>query len=143
MTRLLLRFSDKVVENPVTAQVILEKKLLLSIVAANIDSQGGTIIIEVPSTDKEKAADAFREKGVTVTLPKLIEVDSEKCFDCGACVSYCPVKAISLKKDYGVAFDLEKCIGSYCGLCVNACPARAISIFEKDGTDQNGKRKTF
>ena len=39
---------------------------------------------EIPDAALEKVVKAFRQKGVTVTLPKLIEVDSEKCFSCGA-----------------------------------------------------------
>ena len=131
MVRILLRFSEKIVEQPITAQVILEHGIPISIVAAHIDSQGGEILAEVPSTHVEKVIDAFQEKGVTVTVPKLIEVDSEKCFDCGACFSLCPVSAIAFKEDFSVVFDEQKCIGSPCGLCVDACPARAIRLVEQ------------
>ena len=131
VVRILLRFSEKMVEQPVTAQVILEHGVPVSIVAAHIDSQGGEILAEVPFTHVEKVIDAFRKKGVTVTVPKLIEVDSEKCFDCGACFSLCPVGAIAFKEDFSVVFDEKKCIGSPCGLCVDACPARAIRLVEQ------------
>ncbi|MDH5391313.1 MAG: NIL domain-containing protein, partial [Candidatus Bathyarchaeota archaeon] len=66
MVRILLRFSEKMVEQPVTAQVILEHGVPVSIVAAHVDSQGGEILAEVPSTHVEKVIDAFRKKGVTV-----------------------------------------------------------------------------
>ena len=128
MVRILLRFSEKIVGKPITSQVILEHKIPISIVAAHINSQGGEILAEVPSTHVKKIVEAFRQKGVNVTFPKLIEKDSEKCFECGACVSLCPVKAISFKDDFSVVFDLEKCIGSSCGKCVDACPARAIKL---------------
>ena len=128
MVRILLRFSEKVVEKPITAQVILEQKTPISIVAAHINSQGGEILAEVSSTRVKKVAEAFRQKGVVVTFPKLIEKDSEKCFECGACLSLCPIKAISFKDDFSVIFDREKCIGSSCGKCVDACPARAIKL---------------
>lgn len=131
MVRILLRFSEELVEKPITAQVILEHGIPISIVAAHIDSQGGEILAEVPATHVEKVIDTFREKGVTVTVPKLIEVDSEKCFDCGACVSLCPVTAITFKEDFSVVFDEKKCIGSPCGICVDACPARAIRLVEQ------------
>ena len=135
VVRILLRFSEKIVEQPITAQVILEHGISISIVAARIDSQGGEILVEVPSTHVEKVVAAFREKGVIVTVPKLIEVDSEKCFDCGACFSLCPVSAIAFKEDYSVVFDEKKCIGSPCGLCVDACPARAIKLVEQHSSD--------
>ena len=131
MVRILLRFSEKIVEQPITAQVILQHGIPIGIVAARIDSQGGEILAEVPSTHIDKVIDAFREKGVIVTVPKLIEVDNEKCIDCGACYSLCPVGAIVFKGDYSVIFDEQKCIGSPCGLCVDACPARAIILVEQ------------
>lgn len=130
MVRILLRFSEKIVEQPITAQVVLEHGAPISIVAAHVDSHGGEILAEVPPTHVDKVVDAFREKGVTVTVPKLIEVDSEKCFDCGACFSLCPVSAIAFKEDL-VVFDEEACIGSPCGLCVDACPAKAIRLIEQ------------
>ena len=131
MARILLRFSEEIVEQPITAQVILEHGVPISIVAARINSKGGEILAEVPSTHVEKVVNAFRDKGVIVTVPKLVEVDSEKCFDCGACFSLCPVGAIAFKEDFSVVFDEKKCIGSPCGLCVDACPARAIRLVEQ------------
>ena len=131
MVRILLRFSEEIVDQPITAQVILEHGIPISIVAAHVDSHGGEILAEVPEAHVEKVVNAFREKGVTVTVPKLIEVDSEKCFECGACLSLCPVSAIAFKEDFSVVFDEKKCIGSPCGLCVDACPARAIRLVEQ------------
>ena len=140
MVRILLRFSEKIVEQPITAQVILEHGVPISIVAAHIDSQGGEILAEVPSTHAEKIIDAFRKKGVTVTFPKLIEVDSEKCFDCGSCFSLCPVNAIAVEKDSSVVFDEQKCIGSPCGLCVDVCPARAIKLVEQHKSNRSNPK---
>ncbi|KPV63710.1 MAG: Ketoisovalerate oxidoreductase subunit VorD [Candidatus Bathyarchaeota archaeon BA2] len=137
MVRILLRFSEEIVDQPITAQVILEHGIPISIVAAHIDSQGGEILAEVPETHVEKIIDAFREKGVTVTVPKLIEVDTEKCFECGACLSLCPVSAIAFKEDSSVVFDEEKCIGSPCGLCIDACPAKAIKLVEQHSSYLN------
>jgi ferredoxin len=128
MIRILLRFSEKIVDKPITSKVILEHKIPISIVAAHVNSEGGEILAEVASTHVKKIAEAFRQKGVIVTFPKLIEKDSKKCLECGACVSLCPVKAISFKDDYSVVFDLEKCVGSICGKCVDACPTRAIKL---------------
>lgn len=128
MVRILLRFSEEIVEKPITAQVILEQKTPISIVAAYINSQGGEILAEVPSTHVKRVVEAFRRRGVIVSFPKLIEKDSEKCFNCGACLSLCPVNAISFEEDFSVVFSREKCIGSTCGKCVDACPARAIKL---------------
>ena len=96
MVRILLRFSEKLVEQPITSQIILEHKVPINIITAHVNSKGGEVLAEIPDAALEKLVKAFRQKGVKVTLPKLIEVDSEKCFSCGACVALCPVEAITM-----------------------------------------------
>jgi len=135
MVRLLLRFSEEQVPQPITSQVILEYKVPIAILVAHINSKGGEILAEVPDEAQEKIINAFRKRGVSVTVPKLIEVDAEKCFSCGSCVALCPVEAISIDKDSTVQFDKEKCVGSTCSVCVDACPARAIKSV-KQNTEQ-------
>lgn len=49
---------------------------------------------------------------------------SDECTGCGACVSACPVEAIS-ESDGKYAIDASSC--SDCGVCVDACPIEAIS----------------
>ncbi|UCE15509.1 MAG: 4Fe-4S binding protein [Candidatus Bathyarchaeota archaeon] len=128
MVRLLLRFSEKVVGQPITAEIILEQGVPVNILGAQINQLGGEILAEIPSAHLDKIVKAFRERGVTVTVRKLIEVNSDKCFDCGSCFSLCPVNAITLEEDFSVVFDEGKCIGSTCGLCADACPAKAIKL---------------
>lgn len=128
MVRLLLRFPEKIVDQPIIAETILKHGIPLNIIAAHVDFHGGQVLAEVPSQDIEKVISAFRERGVIVTIPKLIEVDKEKCIHCGACFSLCPTGAITISEAFSVAFDKEKCIGSSCGLCVDACPVRAITL---------------
>jgi len=129
--RILLRFSEENVEEPITSQVILELGIPIRIVTATVNSLGGDILVEVPAVHVEKIVQAFRDKGVVVKFPKLIEVDCDKCFDCGACYALCPVDAISYDANYSVVFDEKTCIGSPCGLCVDACPGRAITLVEQ------------
>ncbi len=130
--RILLKFSEKLVEQPITAQVILEQKVPVNIISAHIDSAGGEILAEIPTALSENIIGAFREKGVVVTVPELIEVDGEKCFSCGACVSLCPMNAIKSLEDSTVFFDKDKCVGSACGICVDACPSRAIKSIRQN-----------
>jgi Fe-S-cluster-containing hydrogenase component 2 len=136
LDRILLRFSEENVAEPITSQVILELKIPMRIVTATINSQGGDILVEVPAIHVDKVVKAFRNKGVVVTFPKLIKVDCEKCFDCGACFSLCPVDAISFNDEYSIVFDEKTCIGSPCGLCVDACPAKAITLVEQPGNNR-------
>ena len=124
MKRILIRFNEEQVSEPIASQIIIEYKIPIAILSAHINSKGGEIIAEVPDESLDKIVDAFRKRGVTVTVPKLIEVDSEKCFSCGSCVALCPVEAISLDEDHTVQFDKEKCVGSTCSICPGTAGAR-------------------
>ncbi len=137
MVRLLLRFSEEQVPQPITSQVVLEYKVPIAILVAHVNSKGGEILAEVPDEAQEKIVKAFRKRGVSVTIPKLIEVDTEKCFSCGSCVALCPVEAICIEKDSTVKFNKEKCLGSTCSICVDACPARAIRSIKQTNGDQS------
>lgn len=135
MARILIRFNEDQVSEPIASQIIIEYKVPMAILSAHINSKGGEILAEVPDAILEKVVNAFRQRGVSVTVPKLIEVNNEKCFSCGSCIALCPVEAISLAKDSTVQFDKEKCLGSTCSICVDACPARAIKSIKPSNTD--------
>jgi len=49
-------------------------------------------------------------------------VNIKKCTGCEACVSACPVEAISIVDDKAKVSD--ECID--CGACVDECPVEAI-----------------
>jgi ferredoxin len=138
MVRILLRFSEEIVEEPITSQIILELKVPINIIAAHVNSKGGEVLAEVPDEALDKVVKAFRKRGATVSIPKLIEVDSEKCVSCGACVTLCPVEAITIDEDASVVFNKEKCIGSICSACVDACPARAIKSVKQNNSELTG-----
>lgn len=135
MVRILLRFSEDIVEKPITAEIILELKVPINIIAAHVNSKGGEVIAEVPVESLEKVIAAYRERGASVSLPKLIDVDIEKCLSCGACIAICPVDAIAFAEDKSIVFNKERCIGSTCGACVEACPARAIKAVKQGSSE--------
>lgn len=141
MGRILIRFNEEQVSEPIASQIIIEYKVPMAILAAHVNSKGGEILAEVPDQMQEKIVKAFRKRGVTVTVPKLIEVDAEKCFSCGSCVALCPVEAISIAEDSTVQFDKEKCVGSTCSICVDACPARAIKSIKQNGNGNSTSRR--
>ena len=137
MVRILLKFSEQIVEQPIISQIILGLKVPINIITAQVNSKGGEVLAEVPEEALDKVVKAFRKKGVTVSLPKLIEVDTEKCISCGSCVALCPVEAITLAEDSSVVFNKEKCVGSTCSACVDACPARAIKSVKQNNHELN------
>ena len=142
--RILLRFAEPLVEKPITSEIILELKVPINIITAHVNSKGGEILAEIPDKDLDKTVKGFRERGVEVSIPKLVEVDSDECFSCGTCVSLCPVEAISVDRDGAVVFDREKCVGSTCSACVDVCPVRAIKSVKQLGSVNKSvpKKKT-
>lgn len=132
MAKILLKFPEKLVGKPITAEIILELKVPINIITANITSKGGEFLAEIPDEVLDKVVKAFREKGLIVTLPKLIEIDTEECFSCGACITICPVEALTFGDDFSLVFTKEKCLGSTCSACVDACPARAFNSVKKN-----------
>jgi MinD superfamily P-loop ATPase len=135
MVRILLRFSEEIVEEPITSQITLELKVPINIIAAHVNSKGGEVLAEVPDAALDKVVKAFRKRGATVSIPKLIEVDSEKCVSCGACITLCPIEAITMDEDASMVFNQEKCLGSTCSACVDACPARAIKSVKQNNSE--------
>jgi ferredoxin len=57
---------------------------------------------------------------------RVATIDGTRCSVCGACLSICPVDAISLED--GAWVDPAKC--SACGICVERCPNDAIRLLE-------------
>ena len=141
MARILIRFDESQVSEPIASQIIIEYKVPMAILSAHVNSKGGEILAEVPDAILEKVVNAFRQRGVSVTVPKLIEVDSNKCFSCGSCIALCPVEAINLAEDSTVQFDKERCVGSTCSVCVDACPARAIKSIKQNSLENPVNRK--
>lgn len=126
MTKILFRFSDKQVSQPITSKIIMDLRVPLNILNANVTPKGGEILAEVPPQDVSRVIQAFKENHVETTIQKGVDVDLEKCINCGACYSLCPVDAISFTENHLMIFDEEKCIS--CSLCVDTCPTRALKI---------------
>ena len=135
MVRILLNFSENIVEKPIISQIILELGVPINIITAKVDSKGGEVLAEIGDEVLQKVVKRFRERGATVSIPKLIEIDSEECINCGACITLCPVEAITLDNDASVVFNQEKCLGSTCSACVDACPHRAIKSVKQSNLE--------
>ena len=124
----MLRFSREIADRPITSQVILEQGAPVNILSAHMNQQGGEILVEIDPAHADRVVEAFRDKGVSVDVRRLIEKDDEKCTDCGGCVSICPMDALTFGEDHSVNLEDERCNGITCGLCVDACTQGAIRL---------------
>ena len=61
-------------------------------------------------------------------LSSVIQVDQEKCKNCHACITACPVKYCNLASDDHVTVNQNLCIG--CGECIKACTHNARTIVD-------------
>lgn len=58
---------------------------------------------------------------------KKIRIDVGDCESCGACIKFCPNKAIAFNSDGIAEVNHKLCIT--CGYCAPVCPVRAILLF--------------
>jgi L-aspartate semialdehyde sulfurtransferase ferredoxin len=124
-----LHFSPKMVNKAVITDMIKKFDVSFNILRADINSQGGNMLIEITGADEEEAISYIENEGIVVSpVKRVVKKDEEMCIDCGACVSLCPVRAISLESDWTVEVNDKECIG--CKLCTYSCPTKAIKVME-------------
>jgi len=122
-----LKFNSKAVRKPVISAVTLKTSALINIIKAEVGPRRGELIVEVDDDFAEKVEKAFRELDVEVyRLERKVE-RNENCVHCGACVSICPVEAITIEKDGRIEFS-DKCV--LCGNCIKVCPVKALALYE-------------
>jgi Na+-translocating ferredoxin:NAD+ oxidoreductase subunit B len=63
-----------------------------------------------------------------VANPFYAHYESDLCVDCGACLTRCPMDALT-QGEGRVVQDAGRCIG--CGLCVSTCPSGALTLARK------------
>jgi ferredoxin len=125
--KLLLRFNSDIIRRPIIAETVLESGVKLEIEKARVEESMGEIIVNVPDEGCRTVVDLLKKKKVDVTrLDVPITKDDDKCVHCGACVSVCPVDAISYEYDWRVKLDEKLCV--QCGTCVKTCPVIAIKL---------------
>jgi uncharacterized Fe-S center protein len=65
-------------------------------------------------------------------------MDEEKCAECGACIKFCPQKAIAFNERHKAQINYDLCIG--CGQCIVSCHyGSAHGSFEGSKVDLNEK----
>ncbi len=122
-----LEFPREIVTKPAVSDAIRKTGASINILRARIDEVHGEMIAEV--TGERSKIDGFAsylmKLGVIVEeLSGSVSVQVDGCTHCGACISVCPVKAISMTPEYEVVFDKDRCIS--CLVCVPVCPVKAI-----------------
>lgn len=132
---LTLRFPKKIVNEPITVNLVKEFDLTFNILKATIyPRKEGFMVLELSGHRKnfQKGVRYLKELGIKVeSIGQDIKRDEDKCFHCGACTAVCPTGALYIKRpEMEVVFNKDKC--SACELCVLACPARAMLVkFDK------------
>lgn len=126
-----IEFDDTNVQQSVAYILVTEFDLKPNVLKAEIEGDGsGVMILALEGEDsKLKAAEnRLREEGFTITeMAKRISRDEDKCWNCGACISICPVMCFELDpKTWELKLDNSKCIS--CGSCINACSVHALSL---------------
>ncbi|CAJ36544.1 4Fe-4S binding protein [Methanocella arvoryzae] len=128
--KLRLKFNPEIIRQPIIAETILETGARIDIELARVDGTSGEIVISVPEESCRSIVSVLRKKKVDVTkLGEAIVKDDNQCVHCGACVSVCPVDAISYEHDWQVTIDKAACV--QCGTCTHACPTSAIRLTDK------------
>ncbi len=124
-----LTFSPNIVSKPIISNLVKNYDITFNILRADITPKGGKMLIEISGTQQKQAIDFMGKEGIHLNpINKVVKKDEEKCIDCGACISLCPVEAIKPAEDWTIEVDDLKCIG--CSFCTNSCPTRAIRVME-------------
>jgi NAD-dependent dihydropyrimidine dehydrogenase PreA subunit len=124
-----LYFSPKMVNKAVITDMIKNFDVSFNILRADINSQGGKMLIDITGKGAEDGISYIENEGIVVSrIKRVVKKDEDICIDCGACVSLCPVRAISLESDWTVEVNDKECIG--CKLCTYSCPTKAIKVVE-------------
>ncbi len=127
VTYLNLEFPKEIVTQPVVSDGIRKTGVSINILRARIDETHGEIIAHVKGKAEKisRFADYLKDQGVIVKeLKNSVSVHVDGCIHCGACISMCPVSAISIDEDHEIEFDHQKCIS--CQVCIPVCPVGAI-----------------
>jgi ferredoxin len=124
-----LNFSPSIVNRTIISDLVKNFDIAFNILRADITPKGGKMLIEISGTQQKEAIKFLDNEGIQlIPIKKVVKKDDEKCIDCGACISLCPVKAIYPADDWTVEVDDQLCIG--CGFCTFSCPTRAIKVTE-------------
>ena len=127
--RIVLHFPKRLVERPIVYRLVKDYDLEFNILKASVTpEEEGLLVLELTGDSRkyDRGVRFLTDAGVKIQdLSQDITRDEERCTDCGACATICPVGALAIDlKTRHVSFYNEKCIA--CGLCIKSCPPRAM-----------------
>ncbi len=129
--RIVLHFPQQLLDEPIISQTVRMYDLDFNILRASITPNNeGLMVLGLTGEDKkvEAAIKNLKQRGVIVRpLNKGVVRNERRCTECGACVTICPTKALTIDLETRhVSFDADHCIA--CELCVPVCPPRAMEL---------------
>jgi len=77
-----------------------------------------------------------REEENSMNVVNVVEIDFERCKECGYCIAFCPKKALAKgtalnrKGYFPPVWTAGECIG--CGTCGRVCPDAAITVYREE-----------
>lgn len=80
---------------------------------------------KMPTTFVPALMKTVLNRFISKRLSRFPEIINTVCTRCSTCMSHCPVKAITLYKDFPYV-DIKRCIKCYC--CQEMCPDDAIKL---------------
>ena len=86
--------------------------------------------------DLEAAEQWLEHQGLGLNrAPGEIQIDRQRCVDCGICSSLCPSGALQLDAStWQLQFDAQRCL--VCEQCIPSCPFEAIAlVLDQPATD--------
>ena len=129
--KIVLKFPQRLIEQPVIYKLAKDFALEFNILKANIiPEREAFLVLELKGTsDNYKKGMKYLEGlGISAQpLSKDVVRDEKKCTHCGACVTVCSVNAFKVdKKTKKIAFNEKECIA--CEQCITACPLHAMEV---------------
>ncbi len=134
--RLTLHFPREAVHLPITYRLAVDFDIAAKILRAQIaPNQSGTMVVELSGDidELDAAEDWLEGQGLALNrAPGQIEIDRDRCVDCGICTAVCPSGALRCRPPaWHLHFDAQRCL--VCEQCIPSCPFSAIALVLEAG----------